>query len=1073
MEDEYGNIDDAGTDTPAPRLSLSQLIYSQSSQPSDAQDVTQKKRKKDEEKTVKPATRKTRKRSSASRRKIFDMNDSDEDEDEVETQSQAEARERREAENKRHVMITEAWRNRKLDMREEEDVNGAYELLVRKNFDKIKHMDFVNNDESDGKEEEDDFWEMGLCAPAHKEKGSLVSLKASDFVIQKEDLPTDEEASERLPSYFTMTRKKEIEARHFFPFPQATNTLGSSIHFHRGALGRLAIQYLISCHGGADEIIENKLLKLLFQMENNSRFKALLAQARLRAREVETFLSYEWKDRAEASKQLNVGFKANNIFYDAGFTSTETDRIKSAENYHLRSIIDRLSKSKLDKSEDKRGFVQNYGHRSGFVPPEPLGFSDEFDDLKITFGGEDSNNQAVLTSKIHPSAPHLLLSTLISRLASAQNMGDKNTMKKIDGDIMATLTLIVKENQYDIQRKIGFDSEAPVVCEYESLMMLCTYIANSADLDSGMLEDVCHRPDFPRGKDNAHDEIEEFPFNNKKRAAEELCRLLCKARTGSGVNIFPRIHLIYALCRIVEDLPLEAVDVLAVTEDNPIIAIKELLHFLEDKKMLIETGDTSDDKVLVALLEYSFFKAAEIIKPISLSPNTDIDYSAWLVALRLGSLLLKSGIKIGQSAVLHPSYKVNEENMNDLFSQEQETTHLPHEIRERLPKFEETRLQAAEATLALFEKADDIGCGRGSAFITSILEWSQAVALLAGPGKKAVPLNVDSRWKLIQALYARHIIKLKPRQLQDHKVHEKLDRNMIVDSLALAFEKEPENIYCWRRLVRELGPVGIPVKYRNPVEVKQCESCDECKFLRAGFQVNHGNKQEKSWWGHQRKSWWLPHVLRNSRERILSSKERTVELNSKELSSVLEKLMELNESIPSTEYAASPSFASDNVHKLSRDRLFTWLRRIIKCSKKEKVNKGDHQNKKIDVVKIPSLESRNILVNDMLPVSCDESHITEQDLVENSFEAKVVQVSDKEPALEIQCYKVLITAHLYGANHMAVAEGVRYLAHVMENNAHSMNEMKILRIKRDARECLRWLFIHGLDTVRLVQHNLL
>ena len=51
-------------------------------------------------------------------------------------------------------------------------------------------------------------------------------------------------------------------------------------------------------------------------------------------------------------------------------------------------------------------------------------------------------------------------------------------MKKIDGDIMATLTLIAKENQYDIQRKIGFDSEAPVVCEYESLMMLCTYIAS-------------------------------------------------------------------------------------------------------------------------------------------------------------------------------------------------------------------------------------------------------------------------------------------------------------------------------------------------------------------------------------------------------------------------------------------------------------------------------------------------------------------------------------------------------------------------------------------------------------------
>eukprot|EP00548_Thalassiothrix_antarctica_P010815 CAMPEP_0194163100 /NCGR_PEP_ID=MMETSP0152-20130528/79853_1 /TAXON_ID=1049557 /ORGANISM="Thalassiothrix antarctica, Strain L6-D1" /LENGTH=413 /DNA_ID=CAMNT_0038873057 /DNA_START=130 /DNA_END=1368 /DNA_ORIENTATION=- len=382
-----------------------------------------------------------------------------------------------------------------------------------------------------------------------------------------------------------------------------------------------------------------------------------------------------------------------------------------------------------------------YEYIKGSIPPVPQKL---LDNLNIVFGKEDPNSQMVISHYSNPNAKidsfesTILLSTLVSRLAYAQQAKDYQKMEKINRDIVRFLDMLRERNS-------DSDSEAKggSVLEYETLMQCCMYFANSVT----MKDEEYHQDIYT--KQEMSEELSTFSFNNTRTAADKICTLFQSIHRRKSLKPFPRLHLIHALCLIFSELPPIIADTFARNKENPVLTIKHLLEFLETNDMLEEIESTSDDSIGISHLQGLLWNAAAVVEYGCVTSTSDIEYDAWLVALRLGILLLKSGIEIGYgSAHLFPSYKVIDKDVDDIFSEERSSISagsLPHEVRIRSKDFTQERLKAAETVLCFIEKADRVG-NRGSGLITSLLEWSQILALLLGPTEERIPLEQESRW---------------------------------------------------------------------------------------------------------------------------------------------------------------------------------------------------------------------------------------------------------------------------------------------------------------------------------------
>jgi hypothetical protein len=935
----------------------------------------------------------------------------------LESQSQADERERKKSIQRQLDATKNRWKARKLDWRHEIDEGGVFETLVRNHWTKKRTKKTKENVENPL----ESFWEHGLSAPT-----AVPGVpNPGQIPIRRRDLPPEPKLNHPFPFSKPPNETME-ETKHMVHRQHLLNCPVSGLHFHQGTVAKIAARCLIA--GNCTIAEQDQCLKSLYKVNPNLRSEAVLTEAAEHGLNFQAFQQHLWQDRAKAAELL--------LFTNTGKRrSTQRSSVFAKEKTRRRAVIAKLSTSKKDPSRDTACVyddeetkpsnytrqTEEFRYQKGSAPPTP---EQPMDITSIVFGAEDAYSQSVHTGHIKPETAEITLSTLVSPVAAA----DGEEALEAHAQVMAFLDLLVRENKLYVMGLInkhnkGVEINVPAVTEYHAWMQYCRYVANH-NIASGTDDKI-----RIEGDDEEASDISSTRHANV--AADEMSLVLEETQTRPGLKPFPRLHLIYALCLITRELPPQAADIFARGDHKtPFHAMKRTLEFLEGNGML---KDRPSDvvpfrSIMVAHFEHVLHEAAKTIETRCISVSNEIDYFAWLAALRLSSLLLSSGLKIGGPAFPHPSYKSKTVNLDSYFSQDSSLNSLAHEVRHRLPKYEAKRLQAAEAIRNLLEHGGKLG-GRTSGMVLAALEWSQTIALMVGPVKGKGTTAADSPWRQIRTLYSRHALQasaLTLSQLRELQLRYCINVDDVLNVLANHLELQPSNINHWRRLVRELGPLGGAEK--------QC-SCSECQCLRTTFFVDHGKREERHWWGGERVSWWDAHLLNlpipQIKQAFVFEIGQRVEqwLQDQMMPSCPNRLLETD--IPTTTSHA-------------------WLDGIID---KMKEQQRDEESSKKKPSTTPPIESRRVALDDFLPQPVGT------DTADDTLASCIPNVNDKN--LEVLSYKVLLSAHLYGADNSAVLRGVLLLASKTTELLQNKNQ-------EGAWQCLLWLTSNGLHTGRIL-----
>jgi hypothetical protein len=269
-----------------------------------------------------------------------------------------------------------------------------------------------------------------------------------------------------------------------------------------------------------------------------------------------------------------------------------------------------------------------------------------------------------------------------------------------------------------------------------------------------------------------------------------------------------------------------------------------------------ETHNQEENVIRAGELEYLMHDAAEIFLECVKVDSINVDYHLWHIGALAACLLLCSGNRIGSEARRFPSSR-KKRSVNYLHAK-----HLGHEVRHQFPKFNDVRLELAASVRMLFTLAHHQQGPRVHLAISSLLEWKQVVALLAGDS-----LQDDSILEEIKGLHKFHVYQ-RASQDKSSRAQEfmkgRLESNDL-SLLALELENEPANIENWRRLAGVLGPLGYDNSEASD-ETSQAhrDECSECRCLRAPRIFDHEaeskNRSNPSWWGAHR-GWWVSGLL--------------------------------------------------------------------------------------------------------------------------------------------------------------------------------------------------------------------
>ncbi|KAI2513305.1 hypothetical protein MHU86_1076 [Fragilaria crotonensis] len=958
----------------------------------------------------------------------------------LESQSQADDRQRAMKHHQQLAMIQYRWKQRKVDIRKEVDEGGVFEQLVRKHWKRKRTEAVVLSEQPI-----ETYWEQGFRAPL-----PIPEIpNPSQLRIRKQNLPPEPKLNHFFP--FSKTQKSTIaEVKHMVQRQHLLNCPVSGVHFHQGAVSKVIARSLVS-GACASEEEQNKFLATLYKVNPNLRPEAVMREASHHGWNFQVFQRRLWQDRNAAAEQLlTINTRKRRSTHRGVMFDTEKSRRnkviarlsgsdKDASSLQEMEAEEEDSVDSSDGSEDSgldpeviesnvsRDDAcidphkdESFRFLSGAVPPKPI---QPPDICSVQFGAEDPYAHAVRLARVKPATAELILATLLSRVANA----DKETLVEAHATMVSFLEHLLKRNKVCTTILInkynkGVDIDVPAVAEYHAWMQYCRFAVN-------------HR--IASGFEGDEDPSEAGSLRRVNTVADELSLVLEEIQTRPGIKSFPRVHLIYAMCIIARELPPEAANIFARGDHKtPFHTVRLTLEFMEGNGMLTDdpSNATKSRTILAALLEHVFNEAAKVIETRCASITEEIDYHAWLLALRLSSFLLCSGVKIGGPAVRYASFRSKVVNVDSYFSQDSQPEHLPHEVRQRLPKYEETRIDAAEAMRSFLQLAELQQGARTSEMVVAILEWGQTIALIVGPSKRRGSTSPELVWQHIRVLHSTHMLEVSPltaSQLRELKLRDALNSNAIADKLALNLENDPSDISHWRNLVRELGPLGG--------SSKKCHKCQECKFLRKGFFVDHAEKEARKWWGRERLSWWKVHLL------------KLPPTPSSDPAFVFSIGQQMEQNLQREELEVSTTRESDTTVKVSR----TWLDRII-ITLNEQPSKQSQS--------IPSIESRGTAVNDLLP-----QPISKKPEPVAAECRPCIPGLDENERLEVLCYKIFLMAYLYGPNDEAVAEAVWFLA-----SCHFGSQTKVHKEEfhfspqlppstpQDAWRCIVWLASQGL-----------
>jgi hypothetical protein len=399
---------------------------------------------------------------------------------------------------------------------------------------------------------------------------------------------------------------------------------------------------------------------------------------------------------------------------------------------------------------------------------------------------------------------------------------------------------------------------------------------------------------------------------------------------------------------------------------------------------------------------------------------------------------------------MYPSNR-SEEIGQDLFrsrsSLRDNDSTIEHEVRRILPKFHELRQETAKAFHLLLHLAKHQRSNRAHLAVSAFLEWRQVIALIVGPH------STDDDWLDICRLHKYHAFQWSLQEstapaLQTVTMLDETDLDSRLHGLARTLEMNPGIKENWIALVRGLGPIGCIVGVNEQRKCREAK-CVACEKIVDGLNVDHSSLKDRKeagcWWGNDRKDWWYENLLQ-----LDTGTEHVVHFidNFEGDCSALEAIcIALEDTLYCLE-SLGWERSSVSCSLVDHERSVDWLEDLI------------HNPLSSMDDKQPPDELRRQTVDRLLPRTFAERIETPQHASTESLESLELTGSDAD-SLEIQCAKALILCHLYSAAHPDIENFVLRLV------AESWSDGE-LYTDGDSFSCLRWLYLVGLDVVKIV-----
>lgn len=360
-----------------------------------------------------------------------------------------------------------------------------------------------------------------------------------------------------------------------------------------------------------------------------------------------------------------------------------------------------------------------------------------------------------------------------------------------------------------------------------------------------------------------------------------------------------------------------------------------------------------------------------------------------------------------------------------------------HEIRQKLPKFDEMRIAVTNASKLLLELARYQDGSRIHQGIYSFLEWNEVIALLVADSSQ-------DKFSSIKRIHGYHLSQwaLKERS-EKASAHPDFSRDL--SFLALDLENKPGKIENWRNFVRELGPL----KYKHGCDGDRAHrsECPNCKYLREGLMLDHEMeskvRSDSSWWGTNR-AWWIDGLLQV--DALVSVRYAPA------TKSVMQKL---EKSMP--EAALYQQKSRDTVETARQEDLLHKDIGWLPNSETDLLESQERTDKE-----------RSATYDSELPLNfLDACKTYESDDCDNEFKLPEFFGSNSQ-RLELVCYKMLIFCHLKCEDDMRHVE--LYMHTIIK--ACWDKQKKEVKESSDEFRALQWMCYVGIDVPKLARDSI-
>ncbi|KAL3924409.1 MAG: hypothetical protein SGILL_001070 [Bacillariaceae sp.] len=479
------------------------------------------------------------------------------------------------------------------------------------------------------------------------------------------------------------------------------------------------------------------------------------------------------------------------------------------------AIIDRKLISRL--SYEARGALAGatclYSHVQCTIPPLP---HFPLDPTTVIFGPVDKHSSYFHSSvQMYNSTFKIILSKLMARVAKSRLSKDRSAVAKDQlgvSKFVAEYAVVNKNDFYKLytQQFDLPDFDIPLVELYRGMSQFCSFTANGCASQNNKLFQLEDRESLKtkdiEADDDEGDNVDSLysslllQESGMKEVAERIWSCCQEHVNHNGLLRFPKLRITSAIALVCRSIPPSAAEILSrplgdSVDSTPIHLFKRCLEHMEEKKMISDSIDYFDENaVRAAEIEYIIHDASEMFQDAVKVNPTDVDYHLWHIGCLSACLLISSGNRIASGSHLYPSQK------RDSIEFRQGPS---HEVRVKLKKFSEVRLEVSMAVKALVTLARYQKSAKSQFAVCAVLGWSQVMGLLVGSAMNDFQDDIQN----LYSFHARQWIKQDTSSVARDIWKKQSDAVDDAEICARNVENNPDDILNWRNLVRCLGPV--------------------------------------------------------------------------------------------------------------------------------------------------------------------------------------------------------------------------------------------------------------------------